>query len=65
MSDSIEKLTELLADGYGYRGSESYAMADPNAQSPYTVILSKKGHDDIRMTFKGDNILKAKLILKQ
>lgn len=64
MSDSIEKLKELLENGYGYRGSESYLMADPNTKSPYIIILTKEGHD-IRMVFKGDDVLKAKIILKQ
>ncbi len=65
MNDSIEELKELLANGYGYRRSETYVMADPNAKSPYIVILSKAGQDDVRMVFKGDDILKAKVILKQ
>jgi hypothetical protein len=65
MGDTIEKLEELLANGYGYRGAETYVMADPNTQSPYIVILSKEGHNDVRMVFKGGDILKAKIILKQ
>jgi hypothetical protein len=61
MTDTIEGLKELLADGYWVHKRSSFVMADPNSTSPLVLELIK-GENKVEMTFKGKDAAQADLI---
>jgi hypothetical protein len=61
MAENIEKLKELLADGYKIIQKQSWLMADPNATSPIKLTLVKND-DKIEITFTDKDAGMANLI---